>query len=299
MTGAPTWLEAAINGPWGRDLQPAIPRTEEDIIEEGIRCARAGAAIIHLHTFDTAGDRQIDDADLYARIIRAIHGETGAIVYGTLPFHASSAEAPLSAQERYAAVETLARDGVIEWSIVDPGSVNVSSFEGMRAGRPGFVYLNPDQHIRQGLTLARAYGFTPSYACYEAGFIRQGAAMHAAIKGAPQPVYRFVFSEGFSFSFPPEPYAMDAYRRLLDTVSPGAPWMVAGLAVDITPLIGPAVKAGGHIRVGLEDAPFASSRSNTDWINLAVDEIQAAGGVVATADHVRDMLRNRSLVTPK
>ena len=291
MSSAPTWLEAAINGPWGRDLQPAIPRSEQQIIEEGIRCAEAGAAIIHLHTFDESGDRQVDEADLYARIIRAIRDETGAIVYGTLPFHASSAETPLSAQDRYAAVEALARDGVIEWSIVDPGSVNVSSFEGIEAGTPGFVYLNPDDHIRHGLTLARTHGFTPSYACYEAGFIRQGAALHAAVTGAPQPVYRFVFSEGFSFSFPPEPYALDAYRRLLDTVSPGAPWMVAGLAVDITPLIAPAVKAGGHIRVGLEDAPFSATRSNLDWIRHAADRIAGAGGTLATADQVRDALR--------
>lgn len=286
-TGTATWLEVAINGPWSKTVQPLAPRTDEDIVAEGIACAGAGASIIHLHIFDPSGDRQVDDADQYEKIIRAIHGETGAIVYGTLPFHASSAETPLTAIERYAAVETLAERGVIDWSIVDPGSVNVSSFDAMREGRAGFVYMNPEDHIRRGLSLARDHGFTPSYAIYEPGFLRQGAALHAATPGAPQPVYRFMFSEAYSFGFPPKPFALDAYLNLLNEAAPGAPWMVAGLGVDITPMIGPAVKAGGHVRVGLEDAPMRDTRSNLDWIAIAVDEIVNAGGRVATPDEVR------------
>lgn len=285
------WLEVAINGPWSRDLQPLAPRSDETIIAEGIACARAGASIIHLHIFDETGDRQVDDADQYEKIIRAIHAETGAIVYGTLPFHASSQQRPLTAVERYGAVEELARRGAIEWSIVDPGSVNIASFKAMRDGQEGFVYLNPEDHIRRGLTLASSHGFTPSYAIYEPGFLRQGAALHAAMPGVPQPVYRFMFSEAYSFGFPPEPYALNAYLHLLENAAPNAAWMVAGLGVDITPLIGPAVEAGGHVRVGLEDAPVRDRRSNLDWIAVAVEEIGKAGGRVARPDEVRAALR--------
>ena len=290
--GNPVWLEVAVNGPWPRELQPRAPRTDDAIIAEGIACAQAGASIVHLHIFDETGDRQVDDAGQYEKIIRAIQSETGAIVYGTLPFHASSAERPLTAADRYAAVEELAGRGAIEWSIVDPGSVNVSSFQAMRDGREGFVYLNPEDHIRRGLSLSARYGFTPSYAIYEPGFLRQGAALHAATPGAPTPVYRFMFSEAYSFGFPPEQYALDAYLALLEQAAPGAPWMVAGLGVDIAPMIGPAVRAGGHVRVGLEDAPVRDARSNLDWIALAVEEIAKAGGRVATPDEVRAALKS-------
>lgn len=289
--GNPVWLEVAINGPWPRELQPLAPRSDDAIIADGIACAEAGASIVHLHIFDETGDRQVDDADQYERIIRAIQSETGAIVYGTLPFHASSAERPLSAVERYGAVEELAQRGAIEWSIVDPGSVNVSSFQAMKEGREGFVYLNPEDHIRRGLTLARDFGFTPSYAIYEPGFLRQGAALRAAMPGTPQPVYRFMFSEAYSFGFPPKPYALDAYLNLLQDAAPNAAWMVAGLGVDITPMIGPAVMAGGHVRVGLEDAPVRDTRSNLDWIAIAVAEIGKAGGRVAAPDEVRAALQ--------
>ncbi len=289
-TGKPVWLEVAINGPWSRELQPLAPRSDDAIIADGIACAGAGASIIHLHIFDATGDRQVDDAAQYEKIIRAIHTETGAIVYGTLPFHASSADRPLTAVERYAAVEELAKRGAIEWSIVDPGSVNISSFQAMQEGREGFVYLNPEDHIRRGLTLARDHGFTPSYAIYEPGFLRQGSALHAAMPGTPRPVYRFMFSEAYSFGFPPKQFALDAYLNLMAEAAPGAPWMVAGLGVDITPMIGPAVKAGGHVRVGLEDAPVRDTRSNLEWVAIAVDEIENAGGRVATPDEVRAAL---------
>ncbi|HEX9588746.1 MAG TPA: hypothetical protein VGA15_13510 [Bradyrhizobium sp.] len=34
------WIEAALNGPWSRALQPGIPDTVEAIIAEGLACAR-------------------------------------------------------------------------------------------------------------------------------------------------------------------------------------------------------------------------------------------------------------------
>ncbi len=68
----PVWLEVALNGPWGRETQPGIPITPEEIIEEAVACAHEGAAIVHLHAYDVATGRQRDDADLYARIIEGV-----------------------------------------------------------------------------------------------------------------------------------------------------------------------------------------------------------------------------------
>jgi len=47
-----TWLEVALNGPWGKQMQPGIPVRVADIIEEGVACAREGAAIVHVHAYD-------------------------------------------------------------------------------------------------------------------------------------------------------------------------------------------------------------------------------------------------------
>ena len=39
------WIEVALNGAWSRRYQPGIPDTVEQIVAEGIACARGGAGI--------------------------------------------------------------------------------------------------------------------------------------------------------------------------------------------------------------------------------------------------------------
>jgi uncharacterized protein (DUF849 family) len=101
------------------------------------------------------------------------------------------------------------------------------------------------------------------------------------------PVYRLMFSDAFAWGFPPRPYALDAHLALIAECAPGAPVMVAGLGVDIRPLIGPAVERGVHVRVGREDAPFGDERSNAAWVEEAVRLVRRAGAEPATAAEVR------------
>jgi uncharacterized protein (DUF849 family) len=103
----------------------------------------------------------------------------------------------------------------------------------------------------------------------------------------PAPVYRFMLSTGMTFSFPPEPWAVEAYVKLLACTAPGSPWMIAGRAVDVLPLIPLAVALGGGVRVGLEDAPNGTQRSNLELVEAAVDAIQKAGSEPATVAEVR------------
>ena len=103
-------------------------------------------------------------------------------------------------------------------------------------------------------------------------------------------IYRFMFSDEFAWGFPPETAYLDAHLRLLGSIEPRAPWMVAGLGVDIRPLIEPAIERGGHIRVGLEDAPWHTPLTNRQWVDEAVKHIRAAGSEPATAMDVRAAL---------
>ena len=70
--------------------------------------------------------------------------------------------------------------------------------------------------------------------------------------------------------------------------------MIAGLGVDVHPLIGEAVARGGHVRVGLEDAPFGCEATDVALVEEAVRLVRAAGGEPATVKEMREGLR----VTP-
>jgi 3-keto-5-aminohexanoate cleavage enzyme len=268
-----------------------MPITVGELIAEGIACAKAGAAIVHVHGYDERTGRQRDDGETYRRIIEGIREREDVIVYPTLPVMGSpDAPRPMTAPERFKAVEQLAMQGLLEWTVVDPGSVNFAHRDRLAADQEGFVYLNPECRVRYGLELAARYRFHPSYAIYEPGFLRLGAALARVHAGAPQPVYRLMFSDNLTFGYPPKDYALEAYLRLLADEAPGAPWMIAGLAVDIRPLIPAAVAHGGHVRVGLEDAPLGTRTTNVRWVEQTASAIENAGGHVATAAEVRRAL---------
>ncbi len=281
----PTAIEVALNGPWGRARVPHLPVEPAELIAQGIACAEAGAAVIHLHAYDPATGRQNDDWRIYARIIEGIRARVDAIVYPTIPL-AGSGLSEGEQGSRFAHLEELGRRGLLDWAVVDPGSVNFLDADG--GGTP-FLYRNTTEEVRAALAIAARHGLRPSYAIYEPGFARAGAVL-AREAGVRTPLYRLMFSERFAWGFPPRAWALDAYRALLAEVAPGAAWMIAGLGVDISALIPAAVAAGGHVRVGIEDAPWESTRTNIDWVRLAVRAVEAAGGAPATAAQLSSSL---------
>lgn len=289
MTTRKVWLEVALNGPWSRALQPGIPDTVDSIVAEGIACAQAGACIVHVHAYDGGGG-QTFDWQVYARIIEGIRGRIDVPVYPSLPSPAIGVSPQASEPEpRFAHVEELAKRGLLEFAVIDPGSVNFVDLRTIAGGSAGTVYANPESHIRHGLEFARRHNFHPAYAIYEPGFTRAGAALARAAR-TPVPIYRFMFSDTFAWGFPPKPHHLTAHLQLLAEEDPNAHWMVAGLGVDIRPLIAPAVLRGGHVRVGLEDAPFGTDMANLAWVELATAAIRQEGGEPATVLEMRAAL---------
>jgi uncharacterized protein (DUF849 family) len=96
-----------------------------------------------------------------------------------------------------------------------------------------------------------------------------------------------MFSTAFAFGLPPTEWALDGYLRLLDASAPGAPWMIAGLGVELDGLRDVAVARGGHLRVGLEDAPLGCTRTSAEMVAEACRAVQRAGRPLATAAEVR------------
>jgi 3-keto-5-aminohexanoate cleavage enzyme len=279
-----TWIEVAVNGAWTRKYQPKIPVTAKEVINDGVACIKAGAAVIHAHTVDPDTGRQNDDVDNSAAFMEGIRSQVDAIVYPTI----IGKPEPSDPAWLWRPTVELAKRGILEWGVLDPGSVNFCRFDVGPTGMGGNgLYANPNNSLDAAAKLAAEYKFHPAYACYEPGFVRQGAMLHRHYPNMPVPIYRLMFSTGMTFSFPPEPWAVEAYAKLLERTAPGSPWMVAGLAVDVLPLIPTVVALGGGVRVGLEDALFNTQRSNVELVDAAVKAIQKAGSEPATTAEVR------------
>ncbi|HEY5126754.1 MAG TPA: 3-keto-5-aminohexanoate cleavage protein [Bradyrhizobium sp.] len=286
------WIEAALNGAWSRALQPGIPDTIEAIIAEGVACARAGATVIHTHAYDGGGP-QTFDWQVYARIIEGIRAQVDVPVYPSYPSilttNIGGALDVAEAAVRFAHIEALAARGLLEFAVIDPGSVNFTQLATASAAKPAATYMNPESHVRHALDFAARHGFHPAFAIYEPGFTRAGAAL-ARAAGVKTPIYRFMFSETFAVGFPPKPYALAAHLALLEEEAGPAPWMIAGLSADVRGLIGETVARGGHIRVGLEDAPLGTPTSNLALVEEAVRIVRAHGAEPASAADMRQTL---------
>jgi uncharacterized protein (DUF849 family) len=45
----PTVVEIALNGMTTKEENPHVPRTVDEIVEDGLRCLDAGASLVHHH----------------------------------------------------------------------------------------------------------------------------------------------------------------------------------------------------------------------------------------------------------
>ena len=275
----PVWLEVALNGAAGKAFQPNIPIAVQEIVQQGVDCAKAGAAIVHVHAYDDQG-RGVEDADIYSAIIEGIKNQIDVIVYPTLSLAGSL-------EERYAPIQTLIDRGLLEAGVIDPGSVNITHMSQLMSGQSGIVYPNPDSHIKYGLQLAEQYGWRPAYAIYEPGFARLGAAFAGLFPNLLQPVYRIMLSDNLLFGMRPSARAVQLYAEILSELVPQAPWMLSGLDADVTKVMPQALELGAHVRVGLEDAPFGTSASNLELVEHAVSVIAQQSRPLATVADVR------------
>ena len=128
---------------------------------EGVACARAGATIIHAHAYDGGGP-QTHDWEVYARIIEGIRNQVDVPVYPSYPAFMTDGDAALAdISTRYAHIEALVERGLIEFALIDPGSVNFTLTKTTSAAKPAGTYMNPEDHVRYVLDFAARQGSTP------------------------------------------------------------------------------------------------------------------------------------------
>ena len=284
----PCIIEVAVNGITTKADNPLAPDSPEAIAEQAIASIEAGAAIVHMHTRE-GGLPVADAAALYAQSLRMMRAaRPDAILYPTM----GSGE---SIDDRYDHHRLLAKEGLIDMGVIDPGSVNLagSTPDGPPSG--SFVYVNSPADIKYMMDVCRETGIGPSFAIYEPGFLRMVLLYHSTGHLAPHSLTKFYFSgSGYfgggmpTFSAPPIIEALDLYCAMLGNAE--LPWgstMLGGSLLD-TPIARATVERGGHLRVGLEDD--GAGPSNVEQVQRAVELCAEVGRPVATTEESRAIL---------
>jgi 3-keto-5-aminohexanoate cleavage enzyme len=248
---------------------PNQPATRDQVIEQAIAAARAGASIVHIHarTSDGAMTQAPED---YLAIKRGVREQVDVVLNFTTG-------GPLGSppEERRRSLEADP-----ELASLNCGSINF--------GPDDVVFMNPRSLIEQLAAEMADRGIVPEYECFDIGMAVTAARLAGAAAGAAGFMHMVL---GVIGGAPPTVESVQLFVRL---VPERMPWMVTAIGRHNFPIMAVALALGGHIRTGLEDvvyvAPGHYAESNAQLVTRARALCEAVGRPVATPAQAREIL---------
>lgn len=278
----PVILEAAINGVTTKARNPNVPRSPAEITADALRCLEAGATIVHNHTDDPIFDG-VTAAHSPAPYIEAwrpvLEKHPDAFLYPTM----TGGGPHTTVEQRYGHLPAIARAGCLTMGIVDPGSVNIGTFEA--DGTPSThdtIYLNSNADVRYMVDTCDALRVPINFSIFDGSFMRTAAAYLRAGRIRHGGIVKIFFGSPFaSFGIPASEASLVAYLEMLGDCE--LPFSVAIPGGDLlsNDVAGLALERGGHLRVGLEDHAGPGQPTNVEILERAAKLCSEVGRPLA------------------
>ena len=288
-------VTGAIHTP---SMSPHLPVTPQQIADEAVAAAEAGAAILHLHARDPVDGRPDQTPEAFARFLPQIHARTQAVINLT-----TGGSPYMKAQER---VLPAARFKP-EVASLNMGSMNIGLFpmlkrhqtfvhawerEHLEASRD-LVFRNTFADIEHVLATCAQNGTRFEFECYDTAHLYNLA--HFVERGLVKPPFFVQTVFGLLGGIGSHSDDVSHMRRTADRLfGRDYEWSVLGAGRAQLQVAAMSAAMGGHIRVGLEDSLWAGpgrlARSNAEQVRLACEIVTALGLQVASPDDARAIL---------
>jgi uncharacterized protein (DUF849 family) len=300
-------IEVGLNEGAMKEDAPSVPWSPKEIADDVVACAEAGASIVHFHARDPeTGANRMDDLDAYREAMLDVRSRgCDVLMYPTYPPYETEIE------RRFGHVLALADDPDVAMEIgpLDMGSFNLIQFVDGRFTETSYlpleysIYANPFAHLRRMLDEYTARNMIPSLAVFEPGHLRTTAAFlasrpPAARPSATRPTLKFFLSDQWLHGLLPDPEGLRSYLHMLERLglAPTTEWFCVPYAVTaretVDVLLDEAVRAGGHVRVGVGDNPLAAEgRDNATLVRSVAALAHRHGRALATPAEVLATLR--------
>ena len=294
-------ITCAVNGSGDHTANPALPTTAKAIAESALDAAKAGAAVLHMHSRDPlTGKPSVVGSDeelaTYREVVERIRERNSEVILNltTGPggnFVVGDVE-PTKAGPGTTLTTTDRRIRHVEELRPDICSLDVGSMD-----KGDNIYLNAEKHVRASLARIRKIGVRPEFEVFEPGhmmFLR--SLIEEGLVDAP-PIVQICL--GYSWGAPATPESVLYMKNLLP---PGAVWIAFGKALNEYPIMAQAVILGGHVRCGLEDTPWIApgelAPSNAAMIEKAVKLLSCLNTSPATPAEARKIMGLTQARTP-
>ncbi|MGF6552286.1 3-keto-5-aminohexanoate cleavage protein [Paraburkholderia youngii] len=277
-----------------------LPITPDQIAEQAIEAAEAGAAILHLHARDPKDGRPSFDPAVYREFLPRIHAATDAVINIT-----TGGSVLMTMEQRLAA----AFDVLPEMASCNMGSINFAFHtmldkvndtkyewerdyvERTRAN----IFRNTFADIEDLLgRLGRAHDTRFEFECYDVGHLYN--LKYFVDRGLVKGPLFLQFVMGILGGIGADPENLVHMKRIADKLfGDRYQWSVLGAGRHQMPLAMQAALMGGNVRVGLEDAlsigPGRLATSNAEQVRMIRGVLESFGLQIASPGDVRDMLR--------
>jgi uncharacterized protein (DUF849 family) len=286
-------------------MSPHLPYTVEQVVEQGVAAAAAGAAVLHLHARDPGDGRPTADPAVFAKYARGISDQCDVIVSIS-----TGGGTGMTVQERLAGVLKLQP----ELCTLNLGTMNYGSFPMIDRYRGSFRYDWEEPYLES----TRAEPFVSTYADIEhmlkvvgpqTGTRFEAEAYDVSHlytlayyldKGLVQPPIFIQTIFGTMGGIGPDVDHIVHMKRTADRLLGNAyQWSTLGAGRYQMGIVTAAAIMGSHVRVGLEDSLYLGkgqiAESNADQVAKIRRILAELSLEVATPAEARELLGLKGL----
>jgi len=296
-------ITAAITGNITLPVQtPYLPLTPQQIIDDAVRAANAGAASVHIHGRDPKTAKPTTEPAVYREIAEGIKARSNVIVCIT-----TGGTMYMTPEERAQVVPNLKP----ELATFNMGSINFSIHpiaerykdedykypweKEFALSTKDFIFRNTFGDIEKLMEIMKANNTKPEFELYDVGHIYN--LQFLIRRNVIQPPVWLQFVTGILGGIGANVYEIVHMKQTADRLigENNYIWSVigAGYPAEFN-LATLSIIMGGHVRVGMEDNIFVEkgvlAKSNAELVEKVVRIARELGREIATPDEARKIL---------
>jgi 3-keto-5-aminohexanoate cleavage enzyme len=248
---------------------PNVPITPKEIINTGVRCEAAGAAILHIHARNPVDESPSPEYALFEETYLGLKEKTNLILQIS-----TGGRAGMAYETRCDRLKLRP-----EMASLTTGSVNF----------PDSIYENSPRLIESLAKDMLRFGVKPEMEIFDFAMITN--ALDLMQKGLAVSPLHFDFVMGLKGAMPA---SIENLVHLRNSIPRDATWTVAGIGAAQLMMGVHAILMGGHVRVGLEDNIYykrGELATNERLIERIVKLAGEVGREVASPDEAREILQ--------
>ena len=276
-----------------------LPVTPEEIAQQSIDAANAGASILHLHARDPENGRPTSDPEIFNKFLPVIKDATNAVINittgGGLQMTVDQRlEAPLQFKPEMCSLNM----GSMNFALF-PAASKLSNWKHewekpFLEASEDFIFRNTFGDVRKIVKiLGDECGTKFEHECYDIGHLYNLA--HFVDAGIIKPPFLIQSIFGVLGGIGPEMDNVVFMKQTADRLfGDNYIWSVLAAGRFQIPFVTQAAMMGGNVRVGLEDSIYLGkgvlAKSNAEQVIKIKKILEELGMQIATPDDTRSIL---------